>query len=104
MAMESTHVYWILLYEMLESRGIEALLVNARHLKKCDSQCKASFPAWQSGACRGKRPISWPLRAPRRSRGRGAAPCAAAVRSRAGSAGCRPRRTVGLGTRYRPAG
>ena len=32
-AMESTHVYWIPLYEMLESRGIEVLLVNARHLK-----------------------------------------------------------------------
>ena len=32
-AMDSTHVYWIPLYEMLESRGIEVLLVNARHLK-----------------------------------------------------------------------
>lgn len=31
-AMESTHVYWIPLYELLESRGIEALLVNARQL------------------------------------------------------------------------
>jgi transposase len=29
-AMESTGVYWIPLYELLESRGIEALLVNAR--------------------------------------------------------------------------
>ena len=32
-AMESTHVYWIPLYELLESRGIEVLLVNARQLK-----------------------------------------------------------------------
>ncbi len=31
-AMESTSVYWIPLYELLESRGIEAMLVNARQL------------------------------------------------------------------------
>lgn len=31
-AMESTHVYWIPLYELLESRGIEPVLVNARQL------------------------------------------------------------------------
>jgi transposase len=31
-AMESTSVYWIPLYEMLEANGIEAVLVNARHL------------------------------------------------------------------------
>lgn len=31
-AMESTSVYWIPLYELLESRGIEVLLVNARQL------------------------------------------------------------------------
>jgi transposase len=31
-AMESTSVYWIPLFEMLESRGIEAVLVNARQL------------------------------------------------------------------------
>ncbi len=32
-AMESTGVYWIPLYELLESRGFEVLLVNARHVK-----------------------------------------------------------------------
>lgn len=32
-AMESTYVYWIPLYELLESRGIEVVLVNARHLR-----------------------------------------------------------------------
>jgi transposase len=32
-AMESTHIYWIPLYELLESQGIEAVLVNARHLR-----------------------------------------------------------------------
>lgn len=32
-AMESTGVYWIPLYELLESRGFTVLLVNARHVK-----------------------------------------------------------------------
>jgi transposase len=31
-AMESTSVYWIPIYELLESRGIEVVLVNARQL------------------------------------------------------------------------
>lgn len=32
-AMESTGVYWIALYELLESRGFEVKLVDARHVK-----------------------------------------------------------------------
>jgi transposase len=32
-AMESTGVYWIPVYEILEARGFEVLLVNARHVK-----------------------------------------------------------------------
>lgn len=32
-AMESTGVYWIPIYEILESRGFEVFLVNARHVK-----------------------------------------------------------------------
>ena len=32
-AIESTGVYWIALYEILEKRGFEVYLVNARHLK-----------------------------------------------------------------------
>jgi transposase len=32
-AMESTGVYWIPLYEILEARGLEVLLVNARHVR-----------------------------------------------------------------------
>ena len=32
-AMESTGVYWVALYELLESRGFKVLLVNARHIK-----------------------------------------------------------------------
>lgn len=32
-AMESTGVYWIPVYEILEERGFEVYLVNARHIK-----------------------------------------------------------------------
>ena len=32
-AMESTGVYWIPLFELLESRGFSVYLVNARHVK-----------------------------------------------------------------------
>lgn len=32
-AMESTGVYWIPIYEILEERGFEVILVNARHIK-----------------------------------------------------------------------
>ena len=32
-AMESTGVYWIPLYEILEGRGVDVVLVNARHVK-----------------------------------------------------------------------
>ena len=32
-AMESTGVYWIPLFQILESRGFEVCLVNARHVK-----------------------------------------------------------------------
>jgi transposase len=32
-AMESTGVYWIPLYEMLDARGFNVMLVNARHVK-----------------------------------------------------------------------
>jgi len=32
-AMESTGIYWLPLYEILEERGIEVLLVNAHHVK-----------------------------------------------------------------------
>jgi transposase len=33
-AMESTSVYWIPLYELLEAHGIEVVLVNGRHLSR----------------------------------------------------------------------
>lgn len=37
-AMESTGVYWIPLYEILESRRFEVYLINARHLKNVDGR------------------------------------------------------------------
>jgi transposase len=33
-AMESTGVYWIPLFQILEARGLRVCLVNARHVKK----------------------------------------------------------------------
>ena len=32
-AMEATGVYWIPIYDLLEARGLEVVLVNARHIK-----------------------------------------------------------------------
>lgn len=37
-AMESTGVYWIPIYEILEARGFQVCLVNARHLKNVPSR------------------------------------------------------------------
>jgi len=34
-AMESTSVYWIPVYQILESRGLEVCLVNAQHVSDC---------------------------------------------------------------------
>jgi transposase len=36
--MESTGVYWIPLFQILEHRGIEAHVVNARHVKNVPGQ------------------------------------------------------------------
>ncbi len=68
-AMESTGVYWIALFQILERRGLEVCLVNARHVKgvpgrKTDIQdcqwlqylhsvglLRGSFPACASRLC-----------------------------------------------------
>jgi len=44
-AMESTGIYWIPIYEILEDRGFEVFLVNARHInrKSVQSSTKAAF-------------------------------------------------------------
>jgi transposase len=39
-AMESTGVYWIPLFELLESRGLTVFLVNAHHLKSVPGRKK----------------------------------------------------------------
>ena len=88
-AMESTHVYWIPLYELLESRGVEAVLVNARQLhhvpgRKTDmcgtaSGCRCCTAA----ACCG-------VRSGRRRRSRGCGRCAGSRRTwwRSGRVSC----------------
>jgi transposase len=42
-AMESTYVYWIPVYELIESKGIEVVLVNARQLKNVPGRHKTDF-------------------------------------------------------------
>jgi hypothetical protein len=51
-AMEATGVYWIPLYEILEGRGFDVVLVNAKHVKNVpgrkrdvlDCDCVTSSP------------------------------------------------------------
>jgi hypothetical protein len=40
-AMESTGVYWIALFQILERRGLEVCLVNARHVKGVPGRTEA---------------------------------------------------------------
>lgn len=42
-AMESTSVYWIPLYELLEARGIRPVLVNAHHLHNVPARAKTDL-------------------------------------------------------------
>jgi transposase len=42
-AMESTYVYWIPIYELLESRGLEVVLVNARQFRNVPGRPKTDF-------------------------------------------------------------
>ena len=56
-AMESTGVYWIPLYELLESEGFEVLLVNAQHIKQVPGRktdvkdCGGSLTCFGMGCC-----------------------------------------------------
>jgi hypothetical protein len=51
-AMESTGVYWIPVFEILEARGFEVLLVNARDVNWPQDRCQrcsvaaTASPAW----------------------------------------------------------
>ena len=40
MALESTGIYWISLYEVLEQHGFEIRVVNARHVKNVPGRTK----------------------------------------------------------------
>lgn len=69
-AMESTGVYWIALYELLDARGFEVLLVNARHVKnvtgrKSDVASLSVVAAAHElrAAARGVPPGRWGVRA-----------------------------------------
>src|SRR6516162_5885520 len=53
-AMQSTGVYWIAVYDILEEAGLEVYLVNARETKKSDQQ-----PIWPTKSCWGHSPPTW---------------------------------------------
>ena len=58
-AMQSTGVYWIPLYEILEERGVEVYLVNARHTKNLPGRKAIGQPrrcAWLRPRCSGALP------------------------------------------------
>jgi len=44
-AMESTGVYWVPVYEVLEAAGIEVIVANARAMSTMRSGCSACTPA-----------------------------------------------------------
>ncbi len=48
-AMESTGVYWIPLFELLESRGFTLLLVNARHVRRTSRAASPTY--WTASGC-----------------------------------------------------
>ena len=50
-AMESTGVYWIPLFELLESRGFTVLLVNARHVKNVSGRKSDVRMAGRASGC-----------------------------------------------------
>ena len=46
-AMESTGVYWIPVFELLESRGFTVMLINARHVKSVSGRKSDGSSSWQ---------------------------------------------------------
>ena len=69
-AMESTGVYWIPVYELLEERGFQVFLVNARHLKNVPGKKTIFWIVSGSSNC-----IPSACCAPRFVRRRTCAPC-----------------------------
>jgi len=54
-AMESTGVYWIPVYEILEQRGFDVILVNARFAKNVPGRKTDVSSAWTMAQLRGRR-------------------------------------------------
>jgi len=61
-AMEATGVYWIPLFQILEDRGLEVNLVNARHVKNGPGR-KSDVQDWLARS-RSYRPSAWPFGQP----------------------------------------
>jgi len=57
-AMESTSIYWVPLYEILENRGFEVFLVNPNDTRNIAGRKPALAPAAPRGAA-GQGPIFW---------------------------------------------
>jgi len=58
-AMESSGVYWIPLYEILEERGIEVFLVNARHVKGVPGRKTDILDCWRRSSIGGVVRKTW---------------------------------------------
>ena len=56
-AMESTGVYWIPLFGVLEERGFEVILVDPRRLKNVPGRPDAS--GWTASGCNGSIPMAF---------------------------------------------
>ena len=50
-AMESTSIYWVPVFEILEARGLEVLLVNARDVKNVPAARLTSMTPSGSSSC-----------------------------------------------------
>ena len=62
-AMESTGVYWIPLFGVLEERGFEVILVDPRRMKNVPGCLKDRLPLWEPGGeLQQFRPLLGPLR------------------------------------------
>ena len=60
-AMESTGVYWIPIYEILESRSFEVLLVNARAISRALCSPKGRLPAFSPALFSRPTNLSWSM-------------------------------------------
>jgi Transposase len=71
--MEATGVYWIPIFEILDARGFQVILVNARHVKRQPRDLHSSQPRAASGGLH-QRPAAGGLRRLTTDRGIRASP------------------------------